>query len=58
MSSDPGYWNIKGFNKRGKGSFLEYYSSIHGTPIKKIKYKEHKPKGAALALSNKIKNEK
>lgn len=48
--SDPGYWNLRGHDKRGKDSFHEWYSGIHGGG-KKVKYKEHKPKGKALLLS-------
>ena len=50
--SDFGYWNVKGILKNAKKAG---HSPMGGT-FKK--YKEHKPKGAALALSKKLLKEK
>ncbi len=50
--TDPTHWNIKGIREKGKGSFQEWYKSIHGET--KTKHNKHKPTGRALALSKKL----
>ncbi len=49
----PGIFGKKSTIGKRVDSFVDFHSKIHG--IEKKKYTEHKPKGKALALSNKIK---
>lgn len=50
--TDLGKWNIEGILKNAK-------KGVYGQHLtKKVKYKEHKPTGKALALSKKLLQDK
>jgi len=49
----PGIMGNKSTISKRIPSLMEHHSDLYGTA--KVKHKEHKPTGKALALSNKLK---